>query len=80
VSRGAGLHRLTGGIAKREREAWERLAEGWPCPLRGCGENGIGLIQHWTGTFRPVCAKHAEQARDLGYSVLTPASQQTEED
>jgi hypothetical protein len=73
MSRGAGLHRLTGGIAKREREQWERLAAGWPCQLERCSELGVALIFDWAGNGRPVCAEHAEQGRQQhGYRPQYP--------
>lgn len=67
-----GLHRLAGGIAKREREQWRRLADGWPCALRDCAEPGVALIFDWTGSGRAVCAAHAHAARDFGYCPTYP--------
>jgi hypothetical protein len=76
MSRGTGLHRLTGGVAKREREQWERLADGWPCPLRveghKCGERGVALLFDWAGNAKPVCATHAPQAAKHGLKPVYP--------
>jgi hypothetical protein len=72
MSRGAGLRRLAGGLTKREREEWERLAAGWVCALRGCDAPGVALIRDWTGRGRPVCTPHARRAVAVGRSPEYP--------
>lgn len=67
-----GLPKLTGGMAKREREQWERLAAGWACALNDCAEPGVALIFDWTGQGRPVCERHAHAAREFGRKPAYP--------
>jgi hypothetical protein len=72
MSRGHGLHKLAGGIAKRERDEWTHLAAGWTCALRDCERPGAALIRDWTGTGRPVCEAHAAQAHAAGRTPEYP--------
>lgn len=59
------LHRLTGGIDKRRRQAVVG-----PCKL--CGAPSVGFIEGWTpGDVGGVCVEHAEMAPKLGYHVHT---------
>ena len=72
MSIGYGLCKLAGGIAKRERDQWARLAAGWTCELPTCEEPGVALLRDWTGAGRPVCERHAERARELGRTTDYP--------
>lgn len=65
MSRNRGLPKLAGGIAKREREAWQK-----PCAMRGCNRPAAGVIETLSGP-RPICAEHTPGARQLGYVVRT---------
>jgi hypothetical protein len=67
---GHGLHRLAGGIRKREHDAWQRIDEGCECHLSRCHQPGVALVQNWCGQLVPACGPHSEQARELGYTVL----------
>lgn len=67
-------HRLAGAAWKRERLAWDRVAAGAECPLRGCTYDAIGLVQRWDGGFGVACAIHLDQAETLGYRVLREPS------
>ena len=68
MTRNRGLPRLTGGLAKREREAWDQS-----CPL--CGGPAAGLIHTLRGP-KPVCAAHIPDARRHGYTVWTTAEEE----
>lgn len=61
----AGLHRLGGGIAARERAAWDG-----PCSLSSCvtGDPVAGVIDALKG---PVgfCGPHCDRAEELGRTV-----------
>jgi hypothetical protein len=59
----AGLPRLTGGVAKRDREAWSR-----PCRL-GDGRPAAGLVETALGGPQPICEEHIPGAEARGYSV-----------
>jgi hypothetical protein len=63
-----GLPRLTGGLRKREREAWETL-ETRTCTLRQCDEPAAGYVRPWNGAYKPICDAHIPQAEALGYTV-----------
>lgn len=65
-------HRLAGAVAKRERIAWERIADGVQCPLRGCTYDAVGLVDRGVGF---ACAIHLDQAERLGYRVLRDPSE-----
>lgn len=67
---GHGLHKLSGGIAKREREAWEGLPTSM-CPLKGCGQPAVALVDTAFQGPRPICETHIDQAIELGYRVRT---------
>lgn len=62
-----GLPRLAGGIAKREREAWEK-----PCALASCGEPAAGLIESPLQGPKPICSGHIPEALCRGYNVRMP--------
>jgi hypothetical protein len=73
MSTGHGLHKLTGGIAKREREAWERLPSE-SCGLRSCDKPAAALIQRWNGSFGYICEGHIAPAKAHGYVVTRKPS------
>lgn len=61
-----GLPRLTGGIAARERAAWQR-----PCVVherRGESRAAAAVVET-TGGPQPICGECIPQAEHLGYTV-----------
>ncbi len=64
----SGLPRLTGGIAARERAAWQS-----PCVVhkrRGEDRPAAAVIETLGGPL-PICADCIPQAERLGHSVRT---------
>ncbi len=68
-----GMHKATGGMRARWRQAWYGLPT-MVCGLERCGEPAAGLIETLSGP-RPVCAIHIPQAERLGYSVYVPGEE-----
>ncbi len=63
----SGLRKVSGGIAKREREAW---LDG--CLLKSCDRPAAGVIESLSGP-KGICAEHIPAAETRGYSVRTEA-------
>jgi hypothetical protein len=57
------LHRLGGGIMKRERAAWAA-----PCSLASCDEPAAGVIDTLYGP-RGLCERHIPGAEERGFTV-----------
>lgn len=57
------LHRLGGGVVRRERAAWAG-----PCRVGGCGEPVTAVIETVAGP-RGICEGHVPQAERLGYPL-----------
>ena len=70
----SGLHKLRGGIVKRERQAWERIAARAKCKVSSCSYDAVALVLAWDAVPQLACATHADEGEERGYTVLRDPS------